>query len=170
MIRREGDSDWIRWMADQRGSEEGAWCLVVVGGGGGKGRDRPERCAEVEDELKLVLRLMSAVVTVVVVVEAKLRLWRSSVRSSSHGSIALALCLTKYFSKLGECFLILIWVWYDISGVWEWVEEGESESKGRWKCYSCWKWVFVKTGEMEEITLGLKSFWKWVFLHFHFRF
>lgn len=40
---------------------------------------------------------MSAVVTVVVVVEAKLRLWRSSVRSSSHGSIALALCLTKYF-------------------------------------------------------------------------
>lgn len=44
-----------------------------------------------------MLRLMSAVVTVVVVVEAKLWLWRSSVRSSSHGSIALALCLTKYF-------------------------------------------------------------------------
>lgn len=43
----------------------------------------------VVSELKLVLRLMSAVVAVVVVVEAKLRLWRSSVRSSSHGSIAL---------------------------------------------------------------------------------
>lgn len=47
---------------------------------------------------------MSAVVTVVVVVEAKLRLWRSSVRSSSHGSIALELCLTKYFSKLRVSF------------------------------------------------------------------
>lgn len=60
--------------------------MVVVGG-----RDRwaeEEAVREVVSEPKLVLRLTSAV-TVVVVVEAKLRLWRSSVRSSSHGSIVL---------------------------------------------------------------------------------
>jgi hypothetical protein len=46
----------------------------------------PEEALSVASEPELVLRLMSAVV-VVVAVEVKLRLWRSSAKSSSHGSI-----------------------------------------------------------------------------------
>ena len=91
-MRREGESaDRIRWMADQRGSEEGAWGFVVEVVGGRGRRAEVEAVRVVVSEPKLVLRLMSAVA--VVAVEAKLRDWRSSARSSSHGdgdgSIAL---------------------------------------------------------------------------------
>lgn len=54
--------------------------------------DENEPCADEEatvnvaSEPQLVLRWISAVV-VLVAVEVKLRLWRSSAKSSSHGSI-----------------------------------------------------------------------------------
>jgi hypothetical protein len=51
---------WIRWMADQHGSNEGVWGLAVVANG-------PEEAARVASEPELVMRLMS-------VVEVKLRL------------------------------------------------------------------------------------------------
>ena len=74
-MRQEGESkDGIRWMEDQRGSEEGMWDCVVVVGGKGR-RVEVEAVRVVVSELKLVLRLMS-----MVVVEAKLRDWRSSAR------------------------------------------------------------------------------------------
>jgi hypothetical protein len=60
-------------MADQHGSDEGVWGLVVVSSG-------PEEAARVASEPELVLWLMSAVVV-------KLRLWRSSTKSLSHNSI-----------------------------------------------------------------------------------
>lgn len=40
-----------------------------------------------EEDPELVLRWRVVVVIVVVAVEAKLRLWRSSAKSSGHGSI-----------------------------------------------------------------------------------
>ena len=65
---RVWSSERIRLIADQQGSEEGAWCLVVE-----VEPSEPKEAVSVASEPELVLRVMSAVVFVVAV-EVKLRL------------------------------------------------------------------------------------------------
>lgn len=75
----EGDWDLARRMASQQGSPEGVWALVAV--------EEEEEAVQVVSEPEEVQRLMSLVVVAVEVDELKLRLCKSSARSSSHGSI-----------------------------------------------------------------------------------
>lgn len=85
----EEEDERARRMASQQGLPEGMaeWGLAEEGGGRGRKWEEPEEAAvQVASEPELVERWIS--VAVVVVAELKLMLWRSSAKSSSHGSMA----------------------------------------------------------------------------------